>query len=120
MDKNYRAERPADDEIGDCRVFVIDPETGKDAPLRHVVHHSPTGFEWGYSGSGPADLALSILADYYGEKPTKSQIYRGGCKCWGPHQRFKSVFIAPQPKSGFEIDTGTIRRWLSANGYPTE
>lgn len=32
-------------------------------PLHHEVFHSPTGFEMGYGGSGPADLALSILAD---------------------------------------------------------
>lgn len=32
--------------------------------LKHVVRHSPTGFEWGYGGSGPADLALSILSDF--------------------------------------------------------
>lgn len=25
--------------------------------------HSPTGFEWGYAGSGPAQLALAILLD---------------------------------------------------------
>src|SRR5258708_36011467 len=24
--------------------------------LRHVIYHSPSGFEWGYGGSGPADL----------------------------------------------------------------
>ncbi len=27
----------------------------------HLVHHSPTGMEFGYAGSGPADLALSLL-----------------------------------------------------------
>ncbi len=27
----------------------------------HIVHHSPTGMEFGYAGSGPADLALSLL-----------------------------------------------------------
>ena len=32
-------------------------------PLRHIVKHSPDGFQWGYHGSGPADLALSILFD---------------------------------------------------------
>lgn len=32
-------------------------------PLLHVVKHSPTGLEWGYAGSGPADLARSILLD---------------------------------------------------------
>lgn len=29
--------------------------------LPHIVRHSPTGFEWGYCGSGPADLARSLL-----------------------------------------------------------
>lgn len=33
-------------------------------PLRlDLDNHSPTGFEWGYGGSGPAQLALAILAD---------------------------------------------------------
>ncbi len=39
-----------------------------DRPLRHVMYHNPTGFEWGYGGSGPADLALSILAHYFKER----------------------------------------------------
>ena len=29
-----------------------------------VANHSPTGFEWGYGGSGPAQLALALLLDY--------------------------------------------------------
>ena len=29
-----------------------------------VVNHSPTGFCWGYNGSGPAQLALAILLDH--------------------------------------------------------
>lgn len=33
--------------------------------LRHANLHSPTGFECGYAGSGPADLAASILADFF-------------------------------------------------------
>jgi hypothetical protein len=28
-----------------------------------LANHSPDGFEWGYGGSGPAQLALAILAD---------------------------------------------------------
>jgi hypothetical protein len=36
-------------------------------PLRcDIVNHSPAGFAWGYSGSGPAQLAVAILADYFG------------------------------------------------------
>jgi Family of unknown function (DUF6166) len=31
-------------------------------PRRDLYNHSPDGFEWGYLGSGPAQLALAILA----------------------------------------------------------
>ena len=35
-------------------------QSGETLPLPHLVRHSPTGFEWGYRGSGPADLALAL------------------------------------------------------------
>ena len=38
-------------------------------PRYDIRNHSPTGFAWGYAGSGPAQLALAILADYLGAKP---------------------------------------------------
>jgi hypothetical protein len=28
-----------------------------------IVNHSPDGFNWGYKGSGPAQLSLALLAD---------------------------------------------------------
>lgn len=36
--------------------------------LHHDVRHSPTGFSWGYAGSGPADLARSLLIAALGDK----------------------------------------------------
>jgi len=54
-----------------------------DKPLKHRVHHSPTGFEWGYGGSGPADLARSILWDYLGKEPAPAL-----------YQSFKEQFVA--------------------------
>lgn len=72
-------------------------------PLRHVVVHSPSGFNWGYGGSGPADLALSILADFFGENPTREQLNSGECLCWQHHQRFKWELIAGAQQQGFEI-----------------
>lgn len=36
--------------------------------LAHCKLHSPTGFEVGYGGSGPADTEASILADHFDEK----------------------------------------------------
>lgn len=31
-----------------------------------VINHSPDGFSWGYSGSGPSQLALAIAIELYG------------------------------------------------------
>ena len=37
-------------------------------PSLRLRNHSPDGFNWGYGGSGPAQLALAILLDYAGEE----------------------------------------------------
>lgn len=37
-------------------------------PRTDVVNHSPTGFEWGYLGSGPLQLAFAVLAEAYDEE----------------------------------------------------
>jgi len=33
-----------------------------------IINHSPDGFNWGYGGSGPAQLALSILLEITSEE----------------------------------------------------
>jgi hypothetical protein len=33
-----------------------------------LLNHSPSGFEWGYGGSGQAQLALALLLDYTGDE----------------------------------------------------
>ena len=54
-------------------------------PLRlDLDNHSPTGFEWGYGGSGPAQLALAILAD----------VLDDDARALGLHQAFKWRVIA--------------------------
>lgn len=47
-----------------CHVTVNTLPLGKRYDLRN---HSPDGFEWGYNGSGPSQLALAILAHEYGD-----------------------------------------------------
>lgn len=37
-------------------------------PSQALRNHSPDGFEWGYAGSGPSQLALAILLDFTGDK----------------------------------------------------
>jgi len=38
-------------------------------PRNDLMNHSPDGFEYGYGGSGPAQLALAILADHFKHHP---------------------------------------------------
>ena len=52
---------------GQCLVTVCDGQKCQPLPWRlDLVNHSPTGFGWGYGGSGPAQLALALLADALG------------------------------------------------------
>ena len=55
-----------------------DPKGYATANVPHaIVRHSPTGFEWGYGGSGPAELALNILAAIVGRAAAEErQIYQ--------------------------------------------
>lgn len=95
--------------------------SGKSLPLRHVMPHSPTGFGWGYGGSGPADLALSILCDVLRERPSEKQIYHGRFKAYPHHQDFKREFIAWwEFGCGFEIDSHTIAGWLRKRGVEVQ
>lgn len=45
-------------------------------PRLDLRNHSPTGFEWGYGGSGPAQLALAILADHFGNDDLAQKLYQ--------------------------------------------
>lgn len=50
---------------GSTVVVVDDNGNERDLPPRlDLFNHSPSGFSWGYSGSGPAQLALAILAHH--------------------------------------------------------
>jgi hypothetical protein len=59
MRKEYRGRR-----ISDSVTVTVN---GQPLNPRHdLCNHSPDGFEWGYAGSGPAQLALAILSDHLG------------------------------------------------------
>jgi hypothetical protein len=45
-------------------------------PRFDLRNHSPTGFEWGYAGSGPAQLALAIAADLLQDDEKAQEIYQ--------------------------------------------
>lgn len=63
-----------------------------------LQNHSPTGFEWGYAGSGSAQLALAILADHLEDEQQALNLY----------QRFKWTVVAGLPHQGWTLTTQQI------------
>jgi hypothetical protein len=50
-----------------AQVTVTDDNGTRPLPLcLEIINHSPDGFEWGYGGSGPAQLALALCVDALG------------------------------------------------------
>jgi len=96
--KKYLANRLS----GRAKITVF--QGGDRWPLRHVMRHSPDGFEWSYGGSGPSDAALSIMVDHFKDTEKANELY----------QEFKWRFIATAPENGFEITTEEIDDWLEA------
>jgi hypothetical protein len=46
------------------RKVTIDGKELLPEKSQRVYNHSPNGFNWGYGGSGPAQLALAILLEF--------------------------------------------------------
>ena len=68
-------------------------------------NHSPTGLEWGYAGSGPAQLALAILADHTGD-----EVY-----ATAQHQRFKREVTGRLPVEQWEILGEYVAAWVDSH-----
>jgi|SRR5581483_3430011 len=91
-DKRYRGKRS----YGECFVTVDGRALDPRFDLRF---HSPDGLSWGYGGSGPAQLALALLADWLGDDSAALSLY----------QEFKWRTVAGFPRvegtlTGKEID----------------
>lgn len=69
-------------------------------PRLDLWNHSPSGFEWGYGGSGPAQLALALLADHLGDDRQALDLY----------QRFKWAVIAELPRRNWTLTSRQIHQ----------
>ena len=75
-----------DDEPLDCRYDLLSA--------------SPSGFEWGYGGSGPAQLAIAILAHAYDDEFARK---------W--YQQFKRDVVATLPENGWTLTKADLDEW---------
>jgi hypothetical protein len=78
-------------------------------------NHSPDGFDWGSGGSGPAQLALALLADHLGNDEEALNLY----------QRFKWAVVAELPRKAWTLTGRQIAEALeriraeAENGGPS-
>lgn len=83
---------------GACTVDVV--EMGMRRPLdpRHDLANKSANFEWGYDGSGPAQLALAMLADATGDDQRALRLAQG----------FKQRMIGPLPRMQWILTRETV------------
>ena len=68
-----------------------------------IRRHSPSGFNWGYLGSGPAQLALALLLDATGDEQLSLRHY----------QDFKFLEVANWGEDWY-ISRDEILEWLDS------
>lgn len=77
-----------------------------ETPLPHLMQHSPDGFAWGYSGSGPSDLARSIIGHATNNPNPEPALY----------QKFKGQLVAHMPKDDdWVLPRSIVDQWLAEN-----
>ena len=99
--KHYHGWREAS-EAGPGVVKVTE-EWGIHRPLNprlDLANKSPDGFQWGYAGSGPAQLALALIADATGDDALALRTY----------QLFKERFVAIWGQTWTITDAVVTRR----------
>ncbi len=81
--KTYHGYRlPAGDGVRTPPTVTVSESGSRAAPRPLATRldlrgHSPDGFEWGYGGSGPAQLALALAADVLGDDEAAVAVYQG-------------------------------------------
>jgi hypothetical protein len=81
-------------EDGTATVTVQHGSIESPLSMRHDLHnHSPDGPEWGYGGSGPAQLALALLAHATGDDR----------RALASYQRYKWSVVGGLPHSGWSL-----------------
>lgn len=69
-----------------------------------LENKSPSGFSWGYYGSGPAQLSLAILLEFC-DQATSLRLY----------QQFKVDIIATQNMNNdLVLPIEAVREWIAA------
>jgi hypothetical protein len=77
-------------------------------PRNDLMNHSPLGFQWGYGGSGPAQLALAILAHHFRQKGMRPRL--ADDRAVQLHQAFKFAVIGRIQMDRWNLTTFQVER----------
>lgn len=72
------------------------------ATVEHVAVHSPTGFDWGRLGAGPADLALAVITAVAGKDAAERH-----------SAAFTTEVVARVPFAGGVLRASRVRAWIA-------
>jgi hypothetical protein len=84
--------------VGGVASVVVHPGAAALDPRFDLANHSPDGFEWGYGGSGPSQLALALCADALGDDERALAAY----------QRFKFRVVGKLP-AAWSLSASDVR-----------
>jgi hypothetical protein len=94
----YHGQRDPTASVGqECTVTV----DGNPLNLRYdLLSASPSGFQWGYGGSGPAQLSVAVLAHAFDDE--------FACE---HYQRFKREVVANLPEESWTLRRSELKAW---------
>lgn len=79
----------------------IDGKPLDSSPSQSLYNHSPDGFAWGFSGSGPSQLSLALLYYFSEDRDFSIQNY----------QDFKEQIVSKLPRK-FQLNAQFIKDWI--------
>lgn len=119
--RTYTAKRS--EQPGGQKVYIEEEEKGiimfrqlDPRQSQKVWNHSPDGFEWGYAGSGPAQLALAILLDAGSLLNPTLPNERIAAASVRLHQEFKRLYVASFNREGWKLPLGEVDKFVFLRG----
>ena len=97
----YQGRRDSTAPVGEEYIVTVD---GEPLPKRYdLLSASPSGFSWAFSGSGPAQLAVALLAHAYDEEFATDH-----------YQWFKRDVVSELPEDGWTLNKSEIEQFVNA------
>ena len=94
----YRGRRDPTAPVGDEVEVTVN---GEPLDCRYdLLSASPAGFQFGYGGSGPAQLAIAILAHAFGDEFATTH-----------YQQFKREVVSELPEEGWRLTKQDLEAW---------